>query len=434
MSVIKNQIITEFSSIDKNTAMTAKALSKAHMDLEKRVIATRTGFFKQNVELEKQVRIGKKWYTTSKTMTSGMQGFRMELLSTMFFGMGIAAMFTGWLQPAMDAFGVFDLFNTMLMVTFIPIMELIFPILLGIMEAFMGLPEPIQLLIGAIAVVGAVVGTALAAFGALGLGLAGLATAFGTSGAAATAGGASIGAGFMAALAPVLPIILAVGAAIAIFTVLWTTNLFGFRDKVTAIFGVIISSLQFLWSVWSKIFGIVANVVIAAWNIISIPFKFIWGFLEGLTEKTSIFSVAWQAMCDAVVSAIKIVWPVLEPIVNAMKWIFDNVGSIAGGIAAAAANAGNNAYSAGKSLGSTSTPKFAQGGVVPGRLGEPMPIIAHGGERFLGTGGSGTSTAPIVYYNPTYNIEVADKAQIENLIKKNNETFVRDLRRLTFGG
>ncbi len=34
-------------------------------------------------------------------------------------------------------------------------------------------------------------------------------------------------------------------------------------------------------------------------------------------------------------------------------------------------------------------PSFAGGGVIPGPVGQPVPIIAHGGERFLGSGGGG---------------------------------------------
>ncbi len=38
-------------------------------------------------------------------------------------------------------------------------------------------------------------------------------------------------------------------------------------------------------------------------------------------------------------------------------------------------------------------PGFEHGGTVPGPIGAPVPIIAHGGERFLGSGGGG---APII--------------------------------------
>jgi TP901 family phage tail tape measure protein len=62
--------------------------------------------------------------------------------------------------------------------------------------------------------------------------------------------------------------------------------------------------------------------------------------------------------------------------------------AIASGVAAAAAVAiGMNAM---LSAPDTSTPgasrSFAKGGIVPGPLGQPTPIIAHGGEMFLGAG------------------------------------------------
>lgn len=104
--------------------------------------------------------------------------FRMELLSVMFFGMNIGKMFESWLQPAMEAFGIFDMWNSMLLVTFMPAMEELSPILYDIMDWFMGLPEPVQKAIGWLAISGMVAGKVLGAFGTLGLGINGLIQTF----------------------------------------------------------------------------------------------------------------------------------------------------------------------------------------------------------------------------------------------------------------
>lgn len=45
-------------------------------------------------------------------------------------------------------------------------------------------------------------------------------------------------------------------------------------------------------------------------------------------------------------------------------------------------------------------PSMQYGGVVPGRLGQPMPVLAHGGERFLGPRGGGFGALNF-YYQPT---------------------------------
>lgn len=44
-------------------------------------------------------------------------------------------------------------------------------------------------------------------------------------------------------------------------------------------------------------------------------------------------------------------------------------------------------------------PSMQYGGIVPGRIGRPVPIMAHGGERFLGAGGGGFGTLNF-YYQP----------------------------------
>ena len=46
--------------------------------------------------------------------TVGLYGFRMEMLSTMFFGMAMQRTFMGLLRPAFQAAGVFDIFQSIL--------------------------------------------------------------------------------------------------------------------------------------------------------------------------------------------------------------------------------------------------------------------------------------------------------------------------------
>jgi hypothetical protein len=83
---------------------------------------------------------------------------------------------------------------------------------------------------------------------------------------------------------------------------------------------------------------------------------------------------------------------------------------------------GNTIGAIGKWLG------FASGGVVPGRLGSPMPAIVHGGERVIPVGGSNEESG--ITLNVTYSINVSDKFQMEKMIKSNNTKLVEDLRRM----
>src|SRR3990167_8310464 len=55
-----------------------------------------------------------------KKATSVFGRFKMEMLSVMFFGMGIARFFGGLFQPVLNMVGLFDLWNTVLAIFFLP--------------------------------------------------------------------------------------------------------------------------------------------------------------------------------------------------------------------------------------------------------------------------------------------------------------------------
>ena len=113
--------------------------------------------------------------------TAGMKGFRMELLGVMFFGMMVTNFFKGLLRPAMEAFGVMELWTAMLTVLFLPIMELLFPLFLKFITFFLDLPDSVKLVIGVFTVLAVVVGTLIFLIGSIGLGIGSMIIAFGTT-------------------------------------------------------------------------------------------------------------------------------------------------------------------------------------------------------------------------------------------------------------
>lgn len=123
--------------------------------------------------------LGGKVANRFRMMTHGMRGFRMEALGVMFFGMMMQRMFMQLLQPVMDAYGVFDIFRLMLLTLFLPVMDMIFPFLLGIMEWFMNLPESVKKAIGIFVVLGVIFGTVLMVLGQFALGIGSLILFFG---------------------------------------------------------------------------------------------------------------------------------------------------------------------------------------------------------------------------------------------------------------
>jgi len=151
--------------------------SGAFVDIHTKRVMSATNAQKQ---MTQQVsNLGGKVGNTFRRLTHGMRGFRMEALGVMFFGMMMQRMFMGLLQPVMEAFGVFDLFRLMLLTLFLPVMEMIFPILLDIVERFINLSDSTKKMIGIFVILGAIFGVVLMVFGQFALGIGSLILFFG---------------------------------------------------------------------------------------------------------------------------------------------------------------------------------------------------------------------------------------------------------------
>ena len=97
------------------------------------------------------------------------KAFRFEFLGLMFAGMAMTRIFSSMLRPAAEMFGLFDLWTSTLQVLFLPVMDLIMPLLIRMMEWFMNLPEGVQLAIGIFAIFGLGIGKLFATIGQLAL-------------------------------------------------------------------------------------------------------------------------------------------------------------------------------------------------------------------------------------------------------------------------
>ena len=124
-------------------------------------------------------KVGGRLANRFRMLTHGTRGFKMELLSVMFFGMAIQRAFSRLLRPVMETYGVFELFSNVLKIVYLPIMEKIYPIILKVALYFMNLNKSIKLVIGVITILGFVLGTSLFLIGMVGLGIGGLIMTFG---------------------------------------------------------------------------------------------------------------------------------------------------------------------------------------------------------------------------------------------------------------
>jgi len=71
---------------------------------------------------------------------------------------------------------------------------------------------------------------------------------------------------------------------------------------------------------------------------------------------------------------------------------------------------------------------FQHGGIVPGRLGTPVPILAHAGERITPANRVGADRDIMI--NVEYNVTVSDKREFELMLEENNRALTEDVRRI----
>lgn len=169
---------------------------------------------------------------TLRLMTHGLKGFKMEALGVMFFGMMLQNTFMGFLRPVMEAYGVFELFRLMLLVLFLPTMEMLFPIMLSIMDWFMNLSEPVKQAAGIFTLFGIAIGFILFVLGTFALGIGSVIQFMPIIGTAI----AKIGV-LLAGLAGPLLVVGAILVALALGIYLaWKTNFMNIKDSVAMVF------------------------------------------------------------------------------------------------------------------------------------------------------------------------------------------------------
>jgi hypothetical protein len=227
--------------------------------------------------------------------TQVFRKFSMELLGVLFFGMAVAQVFQAMLTPALQAVGLFDLFGQTLQILFLPIALVLLDAFLPIMQFFMDLPEPLQMVIGGFAIFGLILGKLAFLVGVFGLGLEALVTLFSAGGVLAgvgpwfTALWASIAGAFTTILLPLFVVV----AALAIgFWLAWKDNFGKIREwtqlifeGIKNIFGGIFQFFQGWWLIIKGLFTGNSDMVIdgfkkmgiGIWNAIKGAFQFILG-------------------------------------------------------------------------------------------------------------------------------------------------------------
>lgn len=113
----------------------------------------------------------------------------------------------------------------------------------------------------------------------------------------------AIAGGFMmvmGALAPVLPILIAISAAIALLTVAWVKDWGGIQDKTRITITAIAEYFKFLWSVISNYFTLIAGTFVMLAKIIAQPFKAKEHFTEWVNNTKEAVENVKTAFTDGV--------------------------------------------------------------------------------------------------------------------------------------
>lgn len=368
---------------------------------------------------------------SNKMKESGKQTkrFNWHLLSTLFLGMQLQKTFSGLLQPALQAAGIFEIIGGILEILFLPFALLLLEPLLGLMDFFVNLPEPVQIVLGAIVALISVFGTFLFWMSQMGLSFGIVIPAI--KGFIGTIVG--LGPIILGALGAIKAIIVGVVgglvsvfggwaiAIIAIVVLLVTSVLFNiegfakaitdyFQNMVNSVMLILNSFVNFFVGIFEMLFGIIEGLWTGNWDrfgkgvelfisgvvgLFAGFFSLIVGnFLNFGLDLGNAFVVGLTRAYGAIKSAIAGI-PIIGPMIVGG---LDFVEGIAGGLAGAIGGAvGGIARNIGGFFG---IPQMADGGIVTrptlAMIGEAGP------EAVIPLSGSGGSSSMVVA--PTINL------------------------------
>ena len=148
IGVTATQAHSEIEKLGRRLDGTWENINKLNKIYEKGQRKSNQMIAKANKEFNKLVAVQKK--------------IKAGFLSTLFAGNAIKNFFSSLTRPALEVVGVFDLWSTMLQITFLPIaLSVLEDIMLPLFEVMTNLPEGIQTAIGAFALMGTAFGDIL---------------------------------------------------------------------------------------------------------------------------------------------------------------------------------------------------------------------------------------------------------------------------------
>jgi len=383
-------------------------------------------------------------------MRSATQSFNKIMESSGYFGSAIQRLGVYWEYLK---FTIGSALNTALM----PLMPYIIQIINAVTR---WIQENPKLTAGLIAL-GVILGTILLVFGTLGAAFTGISGFFTSLGLTVPTAGAAI-EGFTAALSGMGLTVGLILAAIVVFVIgfvdAWKKNFMGIRENVKGVFEAVKKIFEGVWKIIKGVMGLIVGIITGDWEKVK---DSVWLILSGIVDIitgtwdwiTNLIKIAQKTVLNIVVNLFNLVkdaytnfsdwikgrfgafltwlgdklgidligaWETvqskLQPIldwvgdkinwlINIIKTAWDWLVKIMDKAKEAGAGLVGKAINAGKSILG-----FATGGTVPGPLGSPQLIQAHGGERVVDQSMSNTFGGINITVNTTGGVNASDVA------------------------
>ena len=339
------------------------------------------------------------------------QGFRMELLGVMFAGMALYRTFGGLIRQQMELWGVTDMFSSTLSVVFAPLMEMLQPILMTLLEWFMNLPEPVQKSIGIFTLLAAIFGGVLILVGQIGLGLFSISKLFGVdlTSSIMKAGGLLkwLGGLFSGLTAPIIIAITSIVAIVIGMYLAWKENFLGMKKvveflikSVKQMFGGLIDIIKGALMIVKGIFK--GDFTMVKEGVVKI-FKGLGNFLLGFWKTIMATTTA------IIIGALRVVYGVVKVIIDGIGWIIGKAGKLFG-------FSGEPAFK---------LPSFQTGGIMP----HNGLAYLHKGEKIIPANQVNNMASPTITINAT----VSNDYDVRRLADELKKYWVTDFERVSQG-
>jgi len=401
MKKVSQDVITTGKRASSVFMQNAK-MQKSQSDILAQSIARRNGVQAKNVTLLRK---------TNGTLTQAVpkvKKFKMEWLGVMFAGMAMYRVFGGLIKAQMDLFGVSDMLSATWTTVLLPVMEMITPLIMSILEKFMDLPDGVKKAIGIFILLATAIGAILMVGGQMMLGIQAMSMAFGgVGGVINSVGTALIGLSATAMIVIGVIVTIVIGMYLA-----WKSNFLGMRkvvsvfwDGVKRVFG---GMIQFFKGILQLLIGLFTGDFRKIGEGIKNIFSGLWKFLTGG------FEVAFTAIGAIIIGALKVAYNMIKALIDGVGWLVGKVGKLFGG-------SGKPAFT---------MPSFKTGGIMP----NDGVAYLHKGERILTAGETRQdANASSSGMNVTINASVSSDYDVRRMADKLKEYWVSDFERVSQG-